>query len=612
MDFASVINDAAKAWWPYVLHATWTSSLVAALALAAVRIGRRWPAQIRLAILLVALIKFAIPPLLSLPTGLFSIFGPRVAIEANQPAAAGQHETASPRKGAVDWQGWLFIVHLAGAAVAAGWIAVQAGSVLRLSRRAREIRSGRLYESLMRLHRRMALRRRVRLLITRDDITPMAFGVLRPSVILPVGLCRQLSASHLEAVVAHELAHHRRGDLWLNWIQIGLGVVWWFNPVYRLLAWELRRTSEDRCDDLLVGRGLTGGGGYCQALLHVAGRLGRRVVLGGALGFADRLHPLAERMKRIMDPTLCRQTKSPWRLAAGAMLLALMVLPGLSSQKMDFPVAAPAGPRTPLALSRPQAVEQIAPVELPLARESEKPVPASTRDGRPSPRRLPAFTEPLGYDLPSFGGPVGWDSPAGGRGFDTGPCVGLGGSSVGPLTSPGLAGVAVSRPPEQAQFHAASPALAPASAGGRKAKSASTPAVSPGALGVFPAARDASPDDPAGECHRPDVEPPSLKDIPCFPEILAPESKADQRVRNVLSVPMTMSEPGQFLHVGVCLDSGFGEMTNSSNYPALLPIYPEWIYSPPVAIPSSMPIPEPATMFLLTAGGMLLLRHRKF
>ena len=107
-DFVEALNRAADVWWPYVLHGTWQSSLVAVALLGVVYLGRRLPAQVRYGLILIALAKFAVPATLSMPTGLFSRFGPTVRVSAPEapPAesaglddptgAAGKAAVASP------------------------------------------------------------------------------------------------------------------------------------------------------------------------------------------------------------------------------------------------------------------------------------------------------------------------------------------------------------------------------------------------------------------------------------------------------------------------------------------------------------------------------------
>ena len=66
------LNHAGDLWWPFVLHAAWQGALVGLLVLAIVNLGRRLPAPVRHGLLLLALAKFLVPPLLPLPCGLLS------------------------------------------------------------------------------------------------------------------------------------------------------------------------------------------------------------------------------------------------------------------------------------------------------------------------------------------------------------------------------------------------------------------------------------------------------------------------------------------------------------------------------------------------------------
>ena len=70
------VNSAAEVWWPWIVSASWQAAVVGGLLLAVVWFGRRWSSQVHYGLLLVALIKFSVPPLWSSPTGLLSHIGP--------------------------------------------------------------------------------------------------------------------------------------------------------------------------------------------------------------------------------------------------------------------------------------------------------------------------------------------------------------------------------------------------------------------------------------------------------------------------------------------------------------------------------------------------------
>ncbi len=333
------LNGAGAAWWTYLLHATWQSSLVAGVILTAAWLGRRWPARLRYGLVLIALVKFAMPPLLALPSGLFSRVGPTIVLEDGEAGPglspggmAAETAAASPperQPATMSWRAWLLLGHAAGSLAVAAWVIAQLTGAGRLSRRAREATAGPLHDHLARLSRQMGLRRPVRLLICPEPVPPMAFGLLRPTVMLPVSALHHLRPRQVKVILAHELAHHRRADLWVNCLQVFLVAAWWFNPLLWMVNRLVRKTREDCCDDLLLSRDFTSGPEYCEALLTVASGLGRSARLAAAAGFAERLHPLGERMRRIMDPRLPRRRRLSWATLPLLIVVAALVFPGL-------------------------------------------------------------------------------------------------------------------------------------------------------------------------------------------------------------------------------------------------------------------------------------------
>jgi beta-lactamase regulating signal transducer with metallopeptidase domain/thiol-disulfide isomerase/thioredoxin len=361
-----LLNSAAATWFLFVYHITWQASLLAVLVLAVVLLGRRWPSPLRYWLLVLALAKFALPPLLSMPTGLFSHVGPAVKtvpIQASLPTVALPNPTimdsatplggipvgsvqgkpsgrtkpvAEPQTSApvLDGKSWLMLLHISGAMVAACGILRSLLALRRTLHRMTEVTDGELQRRFVRLSEQLGLRRLPRLLLSHEPCGPAAFGLLQPVVVLP-GTVALLDARALDAILAHELAHHRRHDLWINWVQLALAVVWWFNPVLWVLNRQIRKVREDCCDDLLLAKNVTTGQAYCATLLGAASKLTGRTTAGISLGFGDPLHPLGRRFERIMDHTLRR---APRLSRAGVLFLAVLasvVLPGLRRSDGD-------------------------------------------------------------------------------------------------------------------------------------------------------------------------------------------------------------------------------------------------------------------------------------
>ena len=118
------------------------------------------------------------------------------------------------------------------------------------------------------LSRRFGLRRPVLLLQSDHPTLLVTWGLHQPKVILP-GAARGWPEDRVQIVLAHELAHIRRGD-WL--VLMGaelLRAVYWFNPLIWIACRRLRRESELACDDAVLGLGVEGTE-YASHLLDLA------------------------------------------------------------------------------------------------------------------------------------------------------------------------------------------------------------------------------------------------------------------------------------------------------------------------------------------------------
>ncbi|WP_254513594.1 M56 family metallopeptidase [Anatilimnocola floriformis] len=80
----------------------------------------------------------------------------------------------------------------------------------------------------------------------------IAVGFFKPVVLLPAAWLLELPPNLLEAVVAHELAHLRRCDLWVNFLQRIAEAFLFYHPAIWWLSARLRRERELCCDELAV------------------------------------------------------------------------------------------------------------------------------------------------------------------------------------------------------------------------------------------------------------------------------------------------------------------------------------------------------------------------
>ena len=64
-------------------------------------------------------------------------------------------------------------------------------------------------------------------------------------MLLPQAVIDGKSDAELELILAHELIHVRRGDLWFGLLRSVVELLWWFHP---LVWWAARRASREAED----------------------------------------------------------------------------------------------------------------------------------------------------------------------------------------------------------------------------------------------------------------------------------------------------------------------------------------------------------------------------
>jgi hypothetical protein len=163
----------------------------------------------------------------------------------------------------------------------------------------------------------MRIRRPVVALITGSDISPAVYGLFRPRILLPRAVVDGLDGEQLYAVTVHELAHVKRGDYWVNWIQLLLGIVYFFHPLVWYANRRMRIEREQACDDLtLVALGLNRNG-YAESLLCVAERVSAAARFAPAqVGVVETKIHLARRLRRILNKRLRPAPRLTWLSAA--------------------------------------------------------------------------------------------------------------------------------------------------------------------------------------------------------------------------------------------------------------------------------------------------------
>ena len=80
----------------------------------------------------------------------------------------------------------------------------------------------------------------------------IAVGFLKPMILLPASWLAELSPDMLETIIVHELAHIRRGDLWVNLLQRVVEALLFYHPAVWWLSQRIRVERELCCDAVVV------------------------------------------------------------------------------------------------------------------------------------------------------------------------------------------------------------------------------------------------------------------------------------------------------------------------------------------------------------------------
>jgi len=104
------------------------------------------------------------------------------------------------------------------------------------------------------LCQKLQLKKAVTLLESGYVKAPMVIGHLKPVILVPIGLIAGLPAGQVEAVLLHELAHIRRHDYIVNFLQTLAETVFFFNPGLLWISSVLRDERENCCDDIALAQ----------------------------------------------------------------------------------------------------------------------------------------------------------------------------------------------------------------------------------------------------------------------------------------------------------------------------------------------------------------------
>jgi len=164
-------------------------------------------------------------------------------------------------------------------------------------------------------------------------MSPAVCGFGRPDILIPRNLAESLSVTQLRAVFLHELAHVKRGDVWVNHAQTLVQIFYWWHPLLWLANSHIRRVREHAVDETVRVQMGAGGESYPSTLIEVAKlNLRRPLPALGLIGIVESRSALAQRIKHLLDSPAPQTAKLRMASLIAIILIGALLLPMAKGQ----------------------------------------------------------------------------------------------------------------------------------------------------------------------------------------------------------------------------------------------------------------------------------------
>ena len=331
-----------------LLHLVWQGAIVAAILAAALALMARRTANARYAISCAAL---ALLPLLAAVTAWRAYEEPPLPLEGGSAVlraqtlpldvakAAAVHATRATLRSfgeiAHDALPNVVLLWLVGVTLLSIRLVVSWTRIKKLARTASPATES-WQRTLARLADALALRRGVAILESAAVEVPTVIGWLKPLILLPMSTISALKPEEIEMLLAHELAHIRRHDFFVNLMQTAVETLMFYHPAVWWISHRIRVEREHCCDDMAIetcGSALR----YARALTHLEELRAHQTELALAANGGS----LLTRIRRLVtsnDDTA--SDTSRWGAAAAVLAVVIAVLaipsmPALAKRNAD-------------------------------------------------------------------------------------------------------------------------------------------------------------------------------------------------------------------------------------------------------------------------------------
>jgi len=201
-----------------------------------------------------------------------------------------------------------------------------------------------LVDLLVQCRRQIVVGTEIGVRLSGVSVSPSVCGLWRPVILVPNAMLAQLDTAQLKSILLHELAHIKRGDLWINLAQALLQIVYFFHPLLWLANAMIRRVREQAVDETVLAAMGDEAEEYPKTLLSVS-RLafGRPALSLRLLGVVESKKALTTRIRHIVSRPFPSSAKVGLLGLVLVLVVAVVLLP-MARGKHVSEVQAPGKP----------------------------------------------------------------------------------------------------------------------------------------------------------------------------------------------------------------------------------------------------------------------------
>ena len=172
----------------------------------------------------------------------------------------------------------------------------------------------------------MKISQKVLILTSNAMTSPASIGILSPAIILPMSVITGMPAGHIQAILAHEMAHICRLDYLVNLIQMLSESIFFFNPAVWWINRQIRIEREACCDAVAI-RYCGDASLYMHALSSAADSYSNtafqtQTAWAGNQGNKN----LLDRILRIAKPSYMSKPPITWSGLLGCIVIAALLI----------------------------------------------------------------------------------------------------------------------------------------------------------------------------------------------------------------------------------------------------------------------------------------------